>query len=1104
MDKSRPRDYVIKLSAVMARWRSPRGGIVTFKQVEYAGGYLPPAVGGRFHLRRDRLVGTLIRAHNAGHRLFLIEGQAGQGKSTLAAQFIDERAPQSLWYPLVANDRDPAWFIPNLLRQLKQSLSGFSSPFLEEMVAKGELVAMDCHAYGERLADALRPHPPLTIAFDDLHLLGAESPSVAFLKGFVGTRVPERTLLLLSRYPLAPLLFGGHPPVGSTRISGEALAMNRGEIADCLATLFRLHPTQAMVAHIHDITQGWVMGVLARAHALHAAGGAATLASLPEVEASNFLNRELVESFPQAILPLLTDLSWGDTIPLALAETLSGRDDIPELFSHLVSHNFFTRFTSDDKTEAVFHHHLQHCLRERSRALRSDGELRHLFATLARWYEIHGKPEDAARFFLDAGNHDEVERLIRDRGLALCSAGRLETLRRSISRMPEAVIKARGWLACNYGIALMEVDPPKAFAFLTAAEGCFQAKEDALGLLIARVQRLYYHTWVDALFNEGKRLLEPVHQAFRTLEGTLSDQIRLKTLYCLACGYIFFDGDLTSGARCADEALTLALKKGYDNAACEIRIIRCYLHVFKGDWRRFNLEMEPLVPLLSSPRVSSCNRVIGWLTLLKILLMEGDTDTYRHHRDLTAQVIANETLFHEMAAPFIRVWDMDAALSDGDYLLAGRIATEAGVQGHTAMNPHMKSQLLHYHAFALAMLGEHRSVPAICREALAQRLESGSPYFTALTQSITGAALTFSGEHAEAEPLLLAALDRFEAMEETFERAGVHAHLGHLYGITGRHALARTHTAHWLHLMNVQHYRHHVTWTPSMLGTLLDRAVSDGIETETATALARTTLRRGYTPQGKPVPLLAITTFGSFSIALKGRDGLTLQELTPNQQRLVALLLSRRDATVPVEEIQTLFWPETSPQKGRASLDTMVSRLKKALKKAVAPHNPGDFLSVKKEKLTLANVTTDAWRFADLAEEGLQLFRARAFWQAANRFRTAFSLVKGPYLAGFGDDGTCHEHREYLLRPLIHRAALAWISAISCIGLPPAHDLAVIEGLITGDPECLSLVRSLHRLRTEKDHPHRAASLLRTYRDLLTRDGMPPSEVESLLEGIWT
>ena len=1079
------------------------GGIVTYRQMEYPGGSLPPMVGGRSHLRRDRLIGTLIRAQNSGHRLFLIEGQAGQGKSTLVAQYIAERAPQSFWYPVVESDRDSTWFIKNLLCRLKQDLSDFSSPFLEAMVEKCEIVSVDCYAYGKMLAESLANHPPVTFVFDDLHLLEADSPSVAFLKGFLGKRVPQRTLMFLSRYPLTDLLFDGRLPVGATRMTGETLAMNRGEIADCLTTLFRLTPTRERVIHLHSLTEGWIMGVLAQAQALHAAGDAAPLRKGPDAGVKAFLDQELIKSFPQGLLPLITDLSWCETIPMALARVLSGREDVCALFSTLVRRNFFTRFTSEDGTEAVFHHHLQHCLRERSRTLRSETELQDLFTRMARWYEAHGKPEDAARFFLDAGNHDEVERLLRERGLALCSAGRLETLRRSIGRIPETAIKERGWLSCNYGISLMEVDPPKALLYLEAAESCFQKNDDTMGLLTAQVQLIYYHTWVDALFNKGRPLLEPVHHALRALEGVLTTQVRIKVLYCLACGYAFFDGYLSQAALCADQALQLALIKGYNNAACEIRIIRCYINAFKGDWRRFNIEMEPLVPLLSSPRVSSYNRVIGWLTFLKGLLMEGDTANYRHYRELTSQVVKNEVFLHGIVIPLIHIWDMDASLSDGDIDLAEHIATEAVTHLHTGHNPHIQSLFLHYHAFILAVKEEHHNVSAICQKALAKRLESASPFFTALTQMVTGSALTLSGEYKRAESLLLNALTLFESMDETFERAGVLAHLSHLYELTGRHTTARPYTAEWLQLMKSQPHLHHFTWTFSMLGTLLNSAVAEGIEVETATRLSHKKLHRGYTPLGKSVPLLSISSFGCFAITMEGREVLTQQDLTISQQRLFALLLSRRDATLSVDEIQTLFWPDASPQKGRASLDTMVSRLKKTLRKAVFPYKPGDFLTMKKEKLVLTNVRSDVWRFIDLAEEGLQFLRLKLFWQAANRFRTAFALIKGPYLVGFAGDGTSHEHREYVLRPLIQRTAMAWTNALPHLVIPLSHDLAILEGYVAGDPDSQALVAALHHLYMTTNAPNKAASLLRKYRDKLTHEGMPEHEVESLLEEIW-
>ena len=1062
-----------------------------------------PVVGKQAHLKRKKLLGTLIRARNKGNRLFLIEGEAGQGKSTLVAHHMEEMAQPFIWYSTESADQDVTRFIRNLLARLKENLGGFSSPHLEKILSRGEVSPLNGYTYGQMLAHSLTAFS-VSLVFDDLHFLNTSPWSSSVLKGLCRESSPAQFFFLISRYPIIPHLFEGQRPARTTHIHRDDLTMSHSEVAHCLRALFDLAPDRKTVSHIHKITEGWCMGVLAKAHTLQVKGEAAALTSPPELEIRSYLTHEILETcFPSENLPSLSDLSWCNTIPMELARVVTGQNDINTLFGWLSRHNLFTRFTNPTQNEAIFHPYLRYCLRERNQTLRSKEQKRHLFTTMAAWYEQNDAPEEAVRFYIKAENHDAVERLIRKTGILFWNTERLEVLRESVDTIPEDVILERGWLACNYGISLVEISPKRALKYLEAAQTCFQDRNDPLGLLVSRIKLIYFHTWVDALFDAGRPLLEPVHQAIRERHDTLDNQILIKALTCLASGYTFFDSNLPQAAACAEQGLQLALKGNFHNAACEIRIIRCYIHGFKGDWRRIHIELEPLIPLLTSSKINTYTRVIGWLTLVNVLVLEGDFDNYRHYRNISFSLIHNELLLHSIAHPFLHLWDIDAALAKGNIDLAENISNEALALPQAGLSPHIRSLFLQYHAFVLALQKKQAKIPDICQEALVLRLKAGSPYFSGLSRMVAGGALAFSQHYEMAQTLLQKARLCFESMQETFQLSATLAHLGHLYWKTGQTEPAKACTEKWLRLMKRERYHHHYSWSPQICRTLLDRAMAEGIEVDTARALAAQKLNRGYSEKAKPIALLKITTFGGFSLSTGEESDLTPKDLTPAQQRLLVLLITRRNQVLSIDEIQTQFWPDVSPKKGRARLDTLVSRLKKTLKKVLSPVDPSAYLSIRKEKLLLENTMVDLWEYMKGLKKGLNAHRSKCHWQATNAFRSAFTLASGPCLTDLSDDGPGHEFREYTLAPLSLKAAKAWVQASLHLKLPLFEDLDLMKREISNDSESLDLVRGIYDLYIAADAPHRAEQLLRYYSAKLSSGGMPPSEIEMLLENFW-
>ncbi len=79
------------------------------------------------HLLRRRLVRELEQGRARGRRVLFIQGQAGQGKSSLVVQYLVSAQLPFSWYQLGPEDSDPV-FLLSAARWLAQGVSLISLP----------------------------------------------------------------------------------------------------------------------------------------------------------------------------------------------------------------------------------------------------------------------------------------------------------------------------------------------------------------------------------------------------------------------------------------------------------------------------------------------------------------------------------------------------------------------------------------------------------------------------------------------------------------------------------------------------------------------------------------------------------------------------------------------------------------------------------------------------------------------------------------------------------------------------------------------------------------------------------------------------------------
>ncbi|SBT43371.1 AfsR/SARP family transcriptional regulator [Micromonospora narathiwatensis] len=111
-------------------------------------------------------------------------------------------------------------------------------------------------------------------------------------------------------------------------------------------------------------------------------------------------------------------------------------------------------------------------------------------------------------------------------------------------------------------------------------------------------------------------------------------------------------------------------------------------------------------------------------------------------------------------------------------------------------------------------------------------------------------------------------------------------------------------------------------------------------------------------------------------------------------RRLLILLALEVGRTVTVEALTEALWAETAPSDPTNAVQSLVSRLRRALPVTTALHSAhGGY------RLALPREAVDAYRFERLAREGQRALRAGDATTATTRLDEALSLWRGPALA---------------------------------------------------------------------------------------------------------
>jgi ATP/maltotriose-dependent transcriptional regulator MalT/DNA-binding SARP family transcriptional activator len=1062
--------------------------------------FYPPRLETSGSLFRSRLITETLGKTALSAKIIVLEAQAGQGKSILAAQFLDHYDLRFAWYQIGPEDTDPVLLLSALMANFSRRLPGFESRQLSRIMCQGEIGPLDLKRCINILLADLDTFlaGDFYLVFDDMHLVENASLTRTLLDHLIDTAPPQLHFLLISRRPLTlaanSLRFGSD----TLYLDNDDLCLSLEEVEQLFTEVLKINISHSEARTLLESTAGWIMGILLAVHPL--AGKRRQRPVLPgrlsAPQLLEYFRDEIFAQIPKKMQQPLLRLSQLDEIAVELAEQITGRKDIGSRLADMMQDNFFVYPLDDELRIFRFHHLFQEFLQHRAATTLSPAEIEQINETAARYYLDRGALEKAMACFAAQGNYRQMEELLKQEGMELLARNRTVTLLTLLTSIPEEKLLEHGWLTLFCGLVHADFHPQKTLPMLEAARNRFIILGEETGELLALSQIIYFHFVVSGLYHTGALLLPRTEELFLKLRDELPVNARIMVARNLAAGYCFFNSQMEQARHYGRMARDLSIQHDIRNCIASTRFVCGYIETLVGNPKGCLQEIELSSPLLHDPLVGMSNKLTLRVLQLNYLTKYGDVINFDHQQELLRRSIDSHVVEQTVAAPYLYVWGCACLVSVGRFDRAREMLLQGSAVSESAKIPHMKSQILQWQGYLHALAGNREETIRALEEAGELRRQSGGPFYETMYEIIAGASLGRVGMTERARIHLGNGLAGAGNIDSPYLEAAVLLHRAFLHLGEGNDAGAADDLNTGLRLMEDNGYRSFWSWEPRFMTTLLDVAVRRGIRAKFADLLARERLGVFLQKKEEPVPLLLVRILGPWRIVERERTVLEAADFTPAQRTLLSLLLTAPGQKVEQEAVQAVLWPDSSPEKARAKFDTLLVRLRKVLAAAVqAPVR--HYLVLRKGILRLRNCRIDALEFEQLARSGIRHAHAERYWQAANAFHRAVILWDGPLESDGATAGQTTEFYDRLVA-LLTRMTDTWaviLAESDCID----QAIELLARTLRYDPMNDRLISLLYGLYLRAGNPLKAKETIINYRQVLRDMDYDQDQIDDLL-----
>jgi DNA-binding SARP family transcriptional activator/tetratricopeptide (TPR) repeat protein len=358
---------------------------------------------------RPAVAARLARALDEGH-LLLVAG-AGFGKTMALEDALALRGHGAAWVRCSELDRDPGRLLSDLVHALEAAVPG-AADVLGERLATAPL-QIDAALASRELTRELERLlvDPLTIVIDDAELLADAPEASAVVRDLLVSAAPALRVAVAARVAL-PLRVSKMQAAGRAARFGPAdLAFSPEECADLLRAASGREAAAAELDALWSATEGWPLGVALSA----VSGGAPAPGARASTALVAFLEEELLGPLGEDMRTALLESSLAPDID-ALTLTALG---LPAGLLDEAGRRGVPLRALDSGARVAYHPLVRDLLRERLLSEARAERLRELHAALAGALEQAGRGPEAVEHWLAAGDSERAAGAVAREGHVL-------------------------------------------------------------------------------------------------------------------------------------------------------------------------------------------------------------------------------------------------------------------------------------------------------------------------------------------------------------------------------------------------------------------------------------------------------------------------------------------------------------------------------------------------------------------------------------------------------------------------------------------------------------------------------------------------------------
>ena len=447
----------------------------------------PPQPPRKFY--RHRLVERL--SGNRQKKLILVLGQAGQGKSTLAAKYAQSIRKETIWINIDTSDSDPINFMLLLISAYQNRWPELDFRTITNNLSTHESAAKIEILYSIWAQSFWQIVPDRTvIVLDALEQISFESPTFLLIEALIHHSPSKIQFVLVSRK---------RPPLRVERlkvdksadtIANEDLAFTLNETGTFFRNTYHLNFPGDLIEEIQRFTAGWISGVIIFGQWLAKKGVIPTSLFLDK-KMEMIVPREFYEYFSEEVFLALDELKQDFLVKTAFLEVLEPKlanallqiGNSSVLLDAMARDNLFIQSFVTRQKEVFYRYHQvfrQFLLLKYHSGVESNPH-KQLCLRAAKYFEQNDRLEDSLPYYSQARRFDTMEKVLARIGMQMVRRGQLNKLEDYLKEVPASARQRYPWLLFFHSLTIRSKEGPKTLDQLCLCRALFNRKGDKNG-----------------------------------------------------------------------------------------------------------------------------------------------------------------------------------------------------------------------------------------------------------------------------------------------------------------------------------------------------------------------------------------------------------------------------------------------------------------------------------------------------------------------------------------------------------------------------------------------------------------------------------------------